>query len=338
MKVQRKELVQKIEALGMGLAPKPTIEQSDLVVFINGEMIAFNDEILVRMKGLPDRTIKAAVAGGTLLKVLKSIKDEEIDLAFSLSQLKIRGKRKEAGLVSSSDVSLPFDHVPKPPKKGKFDLTSEHLVHFQQAVLACTDNEAEPATMCVHAAPGIIEGCDGHRLYRAEVATGLSSGVCIPASALDQLLRLQPVTVACDKGWAHFEVPDGKGVVSIRLMELNYPDTSTIPKFTGEVVTLPKDMDDMLKRASSILEASHSQRVTVSINDEWLQVISETEDIGYYKEKRRLKQVSKPMKFIVHPDFLTSALTMSRKAIIDKSKLKMERGTAVYVVALFANT
>ena len=50
MKVLRKKLLEELQIADIGLAAKPTIQQSDCYVFQNGEVITYNDEVACHTK------------------------------------------------------------------------------------------------------------------------------------------------------------------------------------------------------------------------------------------------------------------------------------------------
>ena len=64
MKIQREELIRKLESVQPGLAVRETIEQSSTFVFYHGDVHTLNDEVYCRCPSGLDPKAKAAVPAG----------------------------------------------------------------------------------------------------------------------------------------------------------------------------------------------------------------------------------------------------------------------------------
>ena len=342
MKIKRSELLSKLEAATAGLSKSEILEQSNSFIFYKGEIITFNDEILVRQPY--PIGFDAIILADDLLGLLSKISDEEIEITLEKSEIVIEGRRKKAGIKIDSDIRLPFDSIPKPDVKHKLDENISKML--QRAADACGKDETQPLILHIHATPDLIEACDNFQLFRFTGNTGFPGEMLIPSSSMKRLNKIIFTEVSIGKGWCHFGF--NKGLISIRCSNDKYLDVGKALKMDScHEITLPIGLEEILERAMVMNEAGGTKAaiqnrsilydaiVSIKIEKGRFKIESRKET-GWYSEWRRSKYDGEPLIFAAHPKLLMEILRQSREAKIDDSKSRMKISTKdiQYVITL----
>ena len=82
MRINREELLKALESVTPGLSPKEIQEQTNCIVFHEGQIITFNDEISCSRES-PLGDIEGAVRAIPLLTLLSKLTEEEIQVEHS---------------------------------------------------------------------------------------------------------------------------------------------------------------------------------------------------------------------------------------------------------------
>ena len=88
-KVNRELLLQQLQAVQPGLSDKDVVEQSSCVVFKDGKITTFNDEIACSIK--TDVKFTGAVPAKALIELLKKLPEETIEIEPTEGELLITG-------------------------------------------------------------------------------------------------------------------------------------------------------------------------------------------------------------------------------------------------------
>ena len=333
MKLNRESLlaILKIASAGAAMPPRMVVlEQSDCFVFTGKELIAFNDEILVRTPSPLDFDV--VVAAADLLKVLGKLPDTEVEVSLKGGELRVEGKRRSAGIAGQAVIKLPFTEVPKPAKWSKLEDGTTGML--KQAGRTCGKDLSNPLTTVVHATPDVIEACDNFRLFRATMPTGFPSKILIPSHALTALESVALTKVSLSTGWAHFKT-SGDAVLSVRCVADDYMNLTPILKVEGtETVELPGNLADMIDRAEVMGEGA-DPLVEITIAEAKLTILCR-KDSGWYKEEKKIKYAGKALKFQVNPKFLVEVLQRTAQVKINAEKMKLSAEGVEFVVCLEA--
>ena len=110
MKIKREELLKRLEAVAPALTQKEVIEQSSCLVFSEGKVMTFDDEVACSIK-VPLK-IKGAIQGSQLLTLLRKMKEGSIDVKVEEGEFLVKGKSKKSGSRMESEVMLPVFMLP----------------------------------------------------------------------------------------------------------------------------------------------------------------------------------------------------------------------------------
>lgn len=330
MKVNRKKFQESLNGVRAGLTQFEMLEQSNSYIFQGDKIKTFNEEIFAEARNPLD--FDAIVVAEDFNKVLAKFPDDELDISRRGADLRIKGKRREAGITCQEEVRLPIDEVPKPKKWTNLEDGVFKII--AQAAKACGKDHTQFLTTCVHITPNLIQASDNLRLFRATCKTGFPSEILLPASAIDSIAKLNPFKISMDAGWTHFRTK-AKTRLSVRCYHEKYhKGVDTILKLkNARKITLPSNLREMLARADIMQDSKYDARVNIQLEDGWLTLTSR-KDSGWYKEKKRIKYNDTPIIFMCHPSLLEDVLDRARKVLLDRNKIKIETDIIEFVVSL----
>jgi len=98
MKIKKDDLKRALEIVKPGLANKEIIEQSGSFAFIEGRVVTYNDEISVSHP-IKDLEITGTIRAEELYKFLGKIKEEEIDVNCTESEIVLKCGRATTGFA-----------------------------------------------------------------------------------------------------------------------------------------------------------------------------------------------------------------------------------------------
>lgn len=332
MIIKRKELLDKLAEASIGLTSKPILEQSDCFVFSEGQLLTFNDEILVRAKSPLEPDLTAAINANDLRAVLNKFPDEDVDVFQRDGELIIKAKRREAGISVAKEIVLPFADVPTTDKWAK--LGEGVVPMLLQAARTCGQDASQFLTTCVHVTPDLVEACDNIRFFRATLPTQFPAEVLLPATCVAALDGFGLSKVSVGKGWAHFKLASGTQLTMRCSHETYHEGVADLLKIKNpEKVVLPDNLGDMVERSGVMSEGGHDARVGITISDGTLEITSRKET-GWYRERKKLDYKGSPVSFDIHPKFLSEVLERTHTITVGSGRLKLEVDNIKFVVAL----
>ncbi len=329
MKVSREELVRVLEVAAVGVDPRESVEQSNMLVFDGDELVTFNGEVLTRVENpLPD--LQGAVPAADFRTVLSRLPDPVVEIYAKDGHVRIKGKRKLAA-IALSEVTLPYKDVPRP---GKFwTPPAEFMGTLVQAARVCGKDDAQPQATQVHVAPDAVQASDNNRIFRSEMDTGFGEAVCVPSSSILALSSLSFAKVSLAGGCVHFR--RGKHRVSVRHAGADdYPDLRAALEVKGmRRVKLPGNLADVLSRAEAMHETTEEALVQITLAAGKL-TLEARKDAGWYRETKDMEWEGEPLRFSVNPKFLEELLAKTRTVRIGEGRMKISSGSVTFCVGL----
>lgn len=347
MNIARGPLLAKLNEAALGVSQKETVEQSSCFIFSSdGELITYNDEIMVRVKNplaeicVPtdgcEGPIDLVVNATDLLQILAKIPDDEVKITAGDGELQVKGKRRTAGIACQYEVVLPIGQVPRPEKWSRLGEGVTGLL--QQAARTCGDNEHQFLTTCVHVTPTRIEACDNHRLFRVDCQTGFPSEILVPAKSVAELEGVEIIKVGIDDvaAWCHFKTASG-AIISCRASKEEYHKglDAILEIVNGERVVLPANLKEIVERAEVFRTGEYDSKVGVRIANGEL-TITARKDGGWYKERKSIDYTGRMLDFDIDPAFLIEVLGRTREVMVDDRKMKIVNDRIQFVAGLRA--
>jgi hypothetical protein len=331
--MKKQDLLTALEIVKPGLSNKEIIEQSTSFAFINGTVVTYNDEISISypVEGL---NITGAINAKELYQLLRKIKKDEIEIAVVGNEIQVTSGRSKAGMLLQNEIKIPIDQIGKSEKYKA--LPSYFIEALRFAVDACSRDMSKPALTCVHInEAGFIEGSDSFSIARFTLDSKLKiSTVLIPATSIRELIKLEPIEVAEDKGWMHFRNKN-KAKISCRVLTDAFPDTTNFLKVKGEQLTFPKTTLDILDRAVIFNDAEGIMQECVFITLEKNKIkINSKSTTGWFEETSNTQYSGNPASFGITPCLLRRILSEVQNCVYNERTMKFKGEQWEYVIAL----
>jgi DNA polymerase III beta subunit, C-terminal domain len=343
MLIQRTELLDKLNLAAVGLVANTlTVEQSDCFLFMGGDVLTFNNDLLTRvrcpLKREPD-FCDFAVNAADLMRLLDKIPDDNVDVVLQQGEMLLKGEgdRRAAGLAIA-DITSPLAAVPKPDKWT--NLPDGVRKSLESAARVCGRDATEFLATFVHVVPNRIQACDNERLLRIDGPSGFAAETLLPAQSILAVADLGLTQIAEDEGWVHFRNPDI--AVSLRCSHEPYHkdiDVALALRPGAESLVLPSNLADIVERAAVFKDKDFDAKIDVELADGSLTLKAARKDgTGWYRETKPVKYAGLPLAFGVDPKFLLDVLGHTREVQTDGRKMKLSYDNVQFVVSLKAKT
>ncbi len=329
MKINREKLLDQLISVRPGLSQREVIEQSSCVVFQDGRIITFNDEVACSRKSC--LLIKGAVVAQPFIDVLSKLKEDNITVEVQGEELLLKSGKKRAGIRMETEILLPIESLEKPNKWQKLPDDFGDAVHL---VSRCAGKDASEFVMtCVHLHPEWIEACDNYQAGRYKIAIGIKKSFLIRSESLSMVESLNVTKFSQTKNWVHFKNPDGL-ILSFRKYLDEYPKISKIVKIKGDPLTLPKGIKDSVERAQIFsAENAEEKKIHLQLKGKVLRLKAEGAT-GWYEEPLKIKYQGNKMSCLIDPNLLVSLAERNSKCTVDTRRMIAQTGKFRYITVL----
>ncbi len=335
MQINKGDLLHALEIVKPGISSKENIEQASSFAFMKDKVVSYNDEISISAP-IKDLDIVGTVKANELYNLLHKLKKDEVEIeVVNESELQVKCGRAKAGLALQTEIKLPIEDI---AVKGKWkSLPDEFLKGLEFAMGACSRDMSRPVLTCVHVnKEGFVEASDSFRI--AKVTTGIEFPVktaLIPATSIVTIIKMQPDKIAEGNGWVHFKTQSG-ATISCRIFEDDqFPETSHLFKIKGTKLSFPKNIIQILDRASIFSKGSTilDQIVEITLDNGKFKIRSQSES-GWFEEVVKIEYTGEQVSFIVTPYLLKDILSKTLTCIVAPDRLKFEGDNWIYISML----
>ena len=333
--INREEFLRALESVEPGLSKKPITEQSDCLVFQNGRVHAFNDEVYCRAPS-PLEGFEGAVPAPKLLDILRKVEQEELEVSNSNGQLIFTGQRGERFKVRiEAEILLPVESIEKPKKADWKPLHPEFGEALTVTGNCASRDQSRFEATCVHICPQWIEAFDDMRMCRWQLETGLKEPVLVRQSSLRQVPSLGMTHWCVTAGWLHFKNATSGLLLSCRRYHEEFPDLEPVLKLIqGEPAQLPKGLGDAIERAAVFSsENPDANLVKVRLTPGKARV-SGCGLSGEYSKPLSAKYAGEVAEFLVPPALLQDVIKRHSEVLIGTGKMWVNTGRAVFLTCL----
>ena len=331
MDIERDKLLAELRTVEVGIASKPTVEQSDCFVFRKGEVMTYNDEVACRTKCSLDMT--GAINAAKLLGMLTKWPEETITFKRTDGKLQFKGKGKRGYFKTEDKILLPIQDVETPKKwkvlpSGFFDAVNQ--------VSGCTKHGgASPHLNCICFTPDWIEGCDGVQAGRVTISTPFEKLTLINNNAVKQIVGLGIADVGFTDNWVHFQNTERDLVVSCHTNPDDYPSDQITAIFQtkGKKATLPKGLKELVDRLNVFVDDT-TQWLEVEVDPTFVKVTGKGAH-GSQTERKKIKYKGDPIAFSINPQLLRELSDKHDICRITEKTIQVRKGNFQYVTSLF---
>jgi len=341
--MNRKELLKALNLVEPGLSPKESIEQSDCYVFSKDRVVTFNDDIAVST--IAHTGFEGAVHAKTLYTILSRMKEKEIELSMRDEILYINGKKGKGGMRVHEDILLPMDEI-------KCEKTWVPVPHgFIEALRFCLNAAATNPDMGiltgVHVSQYYTQATDNFRVarrYYQDLEMPFNDFI-IPGKSILQLIKYDISEMFLSDSWVHFRVGDEIDI-ACRIYNEDFPNINKFfdRKFKGEVIELPDDFVEIIKRADVFSLPDDELEVYilhVSLKDGKIRIKSGDKDskksAGFWNEVAEVDYDKDEIGFYSSPPHLVEMFNVTREITLGKKLLRFEReGDFIFITGMLS--
>jgi DNA polymerase III sliding clamp (beta) subunit (PCNA family) len=295
------------------------IEQSTSFAFQGGRIVTYNDEISLSHPA-PYIDFEGAIKAEELYKLLWKLKQPELDIEVTETEILLSSGRTKAGLTLQSEIKLPLAEITEATKWEK--LPTNFVEGLKFVVASASSDMSRAILTCVHINNKICESSDGYQLAHFTFSTSSKIVCLLPATSVSHIIALKPKFVSLSDGWAHFRT-EADTTLSCRILFDTYPATENLFICEGHEIEFPKTISNILDRVSvfSKRETVMDEVLTIALVENKIKVKGDS-DSGWIEESAKVTYSGEPIEFKVMPSLLINILTRSNICIKSENKIK----------------
>ena len=320
MQIDREKFVTALRAVKPGVATKEVIEQTSSFFFADGQVISYNDEIMLSHP-LDLGGLSGAVPSASLAAYLGKLRGEAVEVEEEEGKLVLRSGRSKASFEMAAEITAPIFEAELPEDGSFVALPADFDDAISFAGGSVSDNMNRAILTCIHLSGQRAESSDGHRLtrYQMQGAAFPEQGVLLPGRVVKDLRAFAPLAYALTAGWVHFSNLDG-GLFSCRILEGDYPDLTNLLAISGLEIRFPVALGEMLERAGIFAAEDKTQDEQVRVAFTMGRLTIEGQGLtGKAEETCRCRYNGQDIAFMIHPRYLSEANPGTRRAILNEA-------------------
>jgi hypothetical protein len=338
VKIKTQELKEVVNSLLAGTSTKDLVVQMAHLVFVDTEILAYNDRISILV---PFETgITCSIPAEDLSKVLAGITDKELVMEEAENAVTITSKKTTAEIFTEIESRVVEDFF----SKIDFDamewdeLPIDFLDQLALSRFSASGNALDANNLfCIHIKKHMISSGDGHRLSLLKMDSAMKE-VLIPSSSVNDIVSFQKFDeYAVHNGWLHLSNSESGMIVSCRTVEGDFPDFGKMFTQFKEVseIELESNLIPLLQNMSGLVEGQSSfmRSVLVRIGKGETTVSGKKEGLQIEKSAEN-KHTEELVQFSISPDFLSHILTMTNTLSIGETSALFSSDTFQHLVQL----
>jgi len=325
MRVNRKDLRDKLSLLKPGLGKKELDPQETHFIFFDGIIATFNQQILITIpfeSELENFSVKAE----EFFRLVDGISDETLDIVLREHRLRIKSRSTTATISTFKPKKDPLDtglndnietkiKAVLEMQKGWRAIPEELIPGMVLCSFSASPDLSSAVRACVCARGDRILSTDNARVSRFILPEGTidEADFNIQARYITELAKFPVVEYCMTKRWVHFRTEDSV-TFSCCVIEGSMP--AKIERyFEGmkdlEYHTLPDEFSEILNSvvvlASEVNDQQKGRKTTIRIGDNKINIKAENE-LGNVEKSLPYEYDGEPIKFLINNNFLTQIL------------------------------
>jgi hypothetical protein len=325
----RKELLSQLDIISPGLAPRDIVEQSSCVVFKDGHIMTFNDEIACRMK--TNLKLEGAIQAATLIETLRKMTEDIIRVDVQENQIVVHGKRRQIGIGREATILLPIDTLEEP---GEWHPLPDQFSDAVDMVLPCCGkDEQKTALTCVHMFRKGIDASDNYQYGHYRMKMPVREDVLVRAFSMKHVVPMGVNEIALSPSWAHFKNSRGL-VISCRRCSEDWQNYESFLEQEGTAAKFPKALAKAAELAAGISgQNADNNQVTITIKNSKLKI--QADGVGCWsKEWKKVLYEGDDVTFRIDPTLLQRICNSHNNIEINDRVIIVRGNRFTYVTCL----
>jgi len=317
--IKRTDLIEVMEAVRPGLQEgKTLIDQAECFVFMDGEVITFNDEVSVSCP-CDFIDIEGSVRAKEMHAYLKRISDEFITLEQTTDQLRVKAGRKDSGFAFEAEVRLPVDAIPMPEDDEWHTLPKDFCEALTFVSFSIGKDYSNLVLTNAYIHDKCVDASDNMRMTRRLLGKKVPVPFFVPIRQLKTLVGYNPVEYAVVGDWVHFANDFGV-IFSVLQVKGSFPDIGKYFETDGTEIKVPAEITEGAERAEIFLNSIVQDENLVEVSSDGTgMTITAKGPSGWTKEEFEYK--GKEFKFSMPPKFIQEAFGLVDKAVLTESTI-----------------
>lgn len=330
MRVNREELLSRLESLRPGLSSREVLEQSSCFVFKEGNAATFNGEVCCRCPTGLEPSFTGAVKSGPLLNILRKTPDDEIEVSEEGGAFFVRRKGGTTKFNVEADIHLPVEYVEQP--KLWLDLHEEFCEAVGLVKECAGKQNANFAITCLHIHPKWIEATDTCQVIRYKIRTGVNQSILVRRDSIKHICDMGMTEFSETDAWIHFKNASG-----LMMSFGRYPVDQEINlgkhlKTTGSPLRFPKGIKLAAELAGEFSCENGVENNMVKVELEPGRMIIEGTGIsGMHRERRKITYNGDHICFLISPKLLGDIVDRYNECQLADDRLKVDGGKWRYI-------
>jgi DNA polymerase III sliding clamp (beta) subunit (PCNA family) len=334
MKVNRKELLVKLNLIQPGLTKKEIMDQSTHFVFTGKEIASHNGYISVTTPFETD--LQCSVPSDKFYNLLSKIEDEDVEISLddNGSQILVKSAHVRSGMAIIIDKVIEdrLSTIPQPKKWKK--LPKDFVKGLRLCMFSVSKDQYCGALNCVYVSGEDVYSTDNFRVSHYKMSGVVKDKFLLPLIVVLDLVKFKVVEYALETGWALFRMDDDT-IFSCRCMLGDYPDASKLFTLEGNKITFPKKLQEVIETVSMIIEDDRDINKRIEITIDGGKIICRAEqERGWIEREMDIKYDGKKAKLSINPVFLYEILDKSSDVIIGDNKALFSSDSFQHIMAL----
>lgn len=271
MKIDRNDLLQKIELASIGVDKITSIEGTNTLVFTNNSVSSYNDSITITIPF--ESELSGCVIAQDFIKVLKKLKSKEIDIVITEDHWFLKSGKTEVKFFLQKDfISQYIKNIEELEKDSFKELPTDFFDAFSLANI--TGNESQYKGICIH--NDMMLSTDRVRMNYYTMQSAMET-YWLDDNSINALVKVNQnhkiTEYTASSAWVHFKDDNGLMYSCKRNNEELYPVDKLLPykeqfeKKDDDVCgELPKDFISVIDRVGTLYDDVNGyQAITIKM-------------------------------------------------------------------------
>lgn len=338
MKINTKSFKDALQVVKPALAVKEIIEQTTSFCFIDGSVVAYNDEICI-VQPLPDTGIHGVIKAEELFKFLVKVKETEFDISTTENEIQMKAGRSKVGFALNKEITLPLKDELIESGKWK-PLPKEFIEACKFALASASSDMSDPKLTCIHITKeGVVEATNNFRLVRWQMDEPWPMPTTlIPATSIREVVKLKPTKVSAGSGWVHFKNKEG-GKISCRTFDEVFVNTEPILARLGKLAKMkfPDGLVSVLEKAEVFTQEQKTNgSVTLVIKEG--RILVKSESLTAWFKETIVYSGKEQFSFSITPYLLKDILKETNECGINSNVIVFKHDNWTYLTSLMMHT
>jgi hypothetical protein len=339
MKIDVKELKDKLELLIPGLVGRVPMKDMKHFAFLGDEIVTYNDQICI---GIPFKTdFSCSIPADELLSILNTISEKEAEISLSSENSKKMifsspTTKAELTVLEESQLLEMIESL-SVPQNNWMPIPDNFLEGLSLCNFSTSKDMTQGALSCVAVVGSNIISSDTYRISVFSLPAGNFETLLLPSVSIKDLIRYPVKQFCIDPPWVHFK-DENNLIFSVRVLVGDYPDIIGLMSLENSIeITIPQLLTETLALIDPFTKNNFQMdsRVEIQVSKNKL-ICKGQKETGSIQKKFDLEYSGPDFSFSANPLFLSQILekTTIMKISIENSKALFISNSFQHLISL----